>query len=172
MGSYMGPVAEGDMPARFCDLGMRVRTLYVLSGSILTYWRFLDRTLSASAGSSYAAAGAWGQAASAAANSQSQHNVKLQLVRLRITPDSALPPERRAIAAGAAGSAPLPVDELNKRDYIVGTLKLFVRIGLMWIMFVMYQLLFSGFVSISASVIAYRLDVSFSIVIDTCRISI
>ena len=121
-GSFIAPVTENDpMPTRFCDLGMRVRTLYVLSGSILTYWRFLDRTLAISAGSNYAAAGAWGQAAAAAANSQ-QHNVKLQLVRLRITPDSALPPERRGAAAGVVGAAPPPVDELNKRDYIVGAL--------------------------------------------------
>ena len=122
MAGSFPPAAENDpMSTRFCDLGMRVRTLYVLSGSILTYWRFLDRTLALSAGSNYAAVGAWGQAAAAAANSQ-QHNVKLQLVRLRITPDSALPPERRAAVAGVVGSTPPLVDELNKRDYIVGAL--------------------------------------------------
>ena len=93
--SYIAPVAEDDpMPTRFCDLGMRVRTMYVLSGSILTYWRFLDRS-----------------------------DVKLQLVRLRITPDSALPPERRGAAAEVANSSAPPFDdELNKSDYIVGAL--------------------------------------------------
>ena len=93
--SDIAPVAENHpIPTRYCDLGMRVRTMYVLSGSILTYWRFLDRS-----------------------------DVKLQLVRLRITPDFALPPERRGAAAGVANSSAPPFDEeLNKCDYIVGAL--------------------------------------------------
>lgn len=88
---------------RYCDSGMRLRNIYVLCASLLGHFRAIDQSLRSA--SDIRPLGYWHEERTRAEDSK--YEGIIQMVRLRVPCDAALPP-----ATVAVSSEPRSVDEL------------------------------------------------------------